>query len=274
MIHKGYLKIRILNIENLKNTMKKIIYMIFIAIIFTGCGNRNVNTKDNLTIIRLDGDLKFTNKGIKKILKEHGSWFNYLYRQDFSKRRSDNSYLLCYFLSIENIYNSFPNIKTLSYYNDSVRVVLLKIKAIESYNISENLIAPLMDEKMLEDEYLGKNNYGCINILKNIMKQRYDTPEVRYVYMLVLNNELKKIEQNINNFSLNLLQYDFNSIGNLYYDNKSRDTVYSRIYYPYGQYDLSKLESSEQFFRHYDSIDKKVRRKLNLENNNTLNIDN
>lgn len=244
--------------------MKRIFLIIIIVLFFTSCKNNCSNIKDNITVINHSGDGVYTEKGIKRILKEHGSWFNYLYKQDFSRRRIDNSYLLCYFISIEKIYDSFPNITSLNYYNDSVKVVFLKIKSLEDYE-TPGKIPLLMDEKMLEKEYLGEKDYGCRDILNILKEQRYKTPKAKYVYMLVLKNELEKIRQDISNVSLNLLQYDFNSIGNLYFENQSTDTVYSRIYYSYGQYDLSKLESSEQIFRYYDSIDNVVRRKLKLD---------
>lgn len=236
--------------------------------LITGCCNNYHKQKDFIQNASIWGDYKLTKKAQRekdKQIKNKG-YFNYLYRYDFYHRWSDGVYLLCYFSSIEMVDNS-EKIKTLLGCNDSTRVILLKIKPLESYVTPENHWPPIISDTLLTLEYLGISNFGCLDLLKNWRKKDYTIPEQRYVYLLVQEHEIKDIKSSIATARLNLLEYNYlSNLRDIYkLEDSTKDTVYSINYFPYGKYDLNKLKSSEQIFRHYDSIDMVVRRKLNLD---------
>ena len=88
--------------------MKKILYLIILMFLITGCCNNYHKQKDFIQNASIWGDYKLTKKAQRekdKQIKNKG-YFNYLYRYDFYHRWSDGVYLLCYFSSIEMVDNS------------------------------------------------------------------------------------------------------------------------------------------------------------------------
>jgi len=247
--------------------MKKILYLIVLMSLIIGCCNNYHKQKDFIQNANVWGTYELNKKAKKEREKriKNAGHFNYMYRYDFSHRWSDGTYLLCYFSSIERVDNS-EKIKTIYGCNDSTRVILLKIKPLESYITPESHWPPLISDTLLTLEYLGISNFGCLNLLKEWREKDYTIPKQKYTYLLVQEHEIKDIQNNINSGQLNLLEYNYYSNFNDIYklEDNTRDTVYSNNYFPYGSYDLNKLKSSEQMFRHYDSIDIVVRRKLKL----------
>lgn len=239
--------------------MKTITTIIFVIIILCGCHNSKKTTKDNITYVRYEGDGVYTEEGRKRILKEYGSWFNYIYRQDFNHRRSDNSYLLCNIISLENISDGLPDIQRISGYNDSVIIVYLKIKPFELYFTPEDFTPELFNAKMLKEEYCKEKDYGCKKMLNDIRKRLFSYPEERSVYLLILKNELEGLQYDMHHSNPVLMQF-YDSFQGIRFD--SSNAVYSRIYYPYGSYDLSKLIARDSWYLYYDSIDKKVREEI------------
>ncbi|MBP1629522.1 MAG: hypothetical protein H6Q15_415 [Bacteroidetes bacterium] len=237
--------------------------MIYIMI---GCCN-NINKQKDYIQNADCFDCILSKKGKRernRQIKEKGL-FNYLYRYDFAHRWSDKFYLLCYFSSIERVDNT-AEIKKIYGCNDSTRVVLLKIKPLESYETPENIWPPLIADTLLTIEYLKIQDLGCAKILKDLRKRYYDIPQTRYAYLLIQEHEIGKIQNDIASAKLNLLEYDTFSSIDMIYNLKYffGDTICSTNYFPYGEYDLSKLESSELLFRRYDSIDRAVRKRLNI----------
>ncbi len=224
--------------------MKRIIFIILI-IISVGCSNYKrgeVITEERYRKQSIwDG----------KIIYHNADTFGNRYKYNFNNRFLDDDYLLCYFLSYTevtdtNLLQSLNYKYVLDEYTNA-NVILLKINPIQIYlsNKTDYFI-------FIYDELLKENDIEIQKFLRGELKDNF-----KYLYLLVSDEEIEKINSSIKNMSLNLSQYEV-----IFKDRyRSIDTAKSMINFYYGEYDLSKLRPYEYFLRHYDSISNTLRNK-------------
>lgn len=225
--------------------MKRIIFTIII-IISVSCSNYKGG--DIITGKRYrkesiwDGTIKYHN----------ANTFENRYKYNFNNRYLDDAYLLCYFLSYTevtdtNVLQSLNYKYILDEYTNA-KVILLKINTIQTYHTMQSGNFGFIFEELIRE----KNDIELQRFLQGEFKENF-----KYLYLLVYDEEIEKINSSIKNMSLNLSQYD--DLCNYGYN--SNDTAKSMINFYYGEYDLSKLFPYEYFLRHYNSISDSIRNK-------------
>lgn len=224
--------------------MRRIICIILI-IISVGCSNYKrgniVKEKRYRKESIWDGTIIYHNANI----------FENRYRYNFNNRYLDDYYLLCYFLSYAEVTDTNVlqrlNYKYILDEYKNAKVILLKINTIQIYLPQIGDDFAVITEDMLKD-----NDIGIQKFLRGELKDNF-----KYLYLLVSNEEIEKINSSIKNLNLNLSQY------NVLWDDgyRSNDTAKSMINFYYKEYDLSKLVPYEYLLRHYDSISNSLRNK-------------
>lgn len=225
--------------------MKRIIFTIII-IISVGCSNYkggDIVTGERYRKQSIwDGTIKYNN----------ANTFGNRYKYNFNNRYLDDDYLLCYFLSYSevtdtNVLQSF-NYKYIFDEYKNAKVILLKINTIQTYHTMQSGNFGIIFEELIRE----KNDIELQRFLRGEFKDNF-----KYLYLLVSDEEIEKINSSIKNMSLNLSQYD-----DLWdYGYHSNDTAKSMINFYYKEYDLSKLVPYEYLLRHYDSISNSLRNK-------------
>lgn len=225
--------------------MKRIIFIILI-IISVGCSNYKrgeiVTGEKYRKESQWDG----------KIIYNNANTFENRYKYSFNNRYLDDYYLLCYFLSYTEVTDTNVllrlNYKYILDEYKNAKVILLKINTIQTYHTMQSGNFYNIFEELIRE----KNDIVLQRFLKGEFKENS-----KYLYLLVSDEEIEKINSSIKNMSLNLSQYD-----DLWdYGFHSNDTAKSMINFYYGEYDLSKLFPYEYFLRHYDSISNSLRNK-------------
>jgi len=237
--------------------MRKIILIITLLILACSCKNTPYKEKIYYRNLHELWDGKY----IRDPLGEYKDWFEKKYRRPFDKRNLDDDYILCYFMSIEDTLPATDNYLKV---DSTAKILLMKVKVLDVFLSPENpFLQNTFNENLLEEEYLGKD-YGVKNYLIQIKSENHSyslARKLKYIKLVVREQEIKTIKQNVDKMSLNLCYFEPREENNKFL----YDTVLTDVFYSYNQYDLSKLCPFDKWIRHCDSIDQKIRKKLNLD---------
>ncbi|MDR1006238.1 MAG: hypothetical protein LBL74_05180 [Bacteroidales bacterium] len=219
--------------------MKKI--LIFLAIIIiVGCKSKHTGIILSEKYEKYLDSLEFEEWCSN--LDDETKWKS-LNRETFSKTfERDGTFALCYFLSLDSIIND-----TLSFDKNKeeyVRYALLKVKIPDGRFYTKKA-------------FRFSTNSSCFNPSNNdsLTLQRLNDVEMtaEYLYLKILPSEIEDIQDVIKKKECVLL---YNIDYSWFYDDITPNALIAYSYYRQGQYDLSKLYSTEDLCKFCDSIRK------------------